>query len=40
MREHNILILILRSCCELQTPDLYEELKLPVFFLLLVCKDS
>lgn len=39
MREHNILILILRSWCEARAPDLSGALELPVFFFLLLCKD-
>lgn len=39
MREHNILVLILRSWCEARAPDLSEVLELPVFFFFLLCKD-
>lgn len=40
MREHNILVLILRSCREVRAPDLSEVLEQLVFFFLLVCKES
>lgn len=39
MREHNILVLILRSWCEARAPDLSDVLELPVFFCLLLCED-
>lgn len=39
MREHNILVLILRSWCEARAPDLSEVLQLLVLFFFLLCED-